>query len=236
MVATITIAWQAGVATGGTALGAVLFVSPGATIPGALSLLSHTTLAVATTKEAIAGMDMADVLVVDGRDDLAWARAVTTTLREARADVAILLLVPPNGVSLIGREWGFTDFVSDTSEAAEFDARIRLLIRDVADTQILALGPFRVDEAAYLATLSGDPLDLTYTEFELLRYLMANPGRVLTREVLLSQVWGHDYYGGTRTVDVHVRRLRAKMGQYDWYIATVRNVGYRFTQARKGNE
>ncbi len=214
-------------------MGSVLFVSPGATIPGALSLLSHTTSAVATAQEAIIRVDTVDVLVVDGRDDLAWARAITTTLRKARADVSILLLVPPNGVPLVGREWGFTDFVSDTSEPSEFDARIRLLLRSATDSKVLALGPLRVDEAAYQATLSGDPLDLTYTEFELLRYLMANSGRVLTREVLLSQVWGYDYYGGTRTVDVHVRRLRAKLGQYDWYIATVRNVGYRFTHTRK---
>ncbi|MGV8844987.1 winged helix-turn-helix transcriptional regulator [Tessaracoccus sp.] len=217
-------------------MGSVLFVSPGATIPGALSLLSHATSAVATTQEAIVRMDAADVLVVDGRDDLVWARAVTTTLRQARADIAILLLLPPNGVPLIGRDWGFTDFVSDTSEPAEFDARIRLLLHSANESKILAFGPIRVDEAAYLATLSGDPLDLTYTEFELLRYLMGNPGRVLTREVLLSQVWGYDYYGGTRTVDVHIRRLRAKLGQYDWYIGTVRNVGYRFTQARKVSE
>lgn len=217
-------------------MGAVLFVSPGATIPGVLSLLNHDTSAVASTQEAIARMDTVDVLVVDGRDDLVWARAVTRTLREARNDAAILLLVPLNGVSLIGREWGVTDFVTETSEPAEFDARIRMLLPSPSDTKVLTLGPFRVDEAGYLATLSGEPLDLTYTEFELLRYLMANPGRVLTREVLLSQVWGYDYYGGTRTVDVHVRRLRAKLGQYDWYIGTVRNVGYRFTQARKATE
>lgn len=216
-------------------MGSVLFVSPGATIPGALSLLSHTTSAVATAQEAIVRVDTVDVLVVDGRDDLVWARAITTTLRKARAEVSILLLVPPNGVSLVGREWGFTDFVSDTSEAAEFDARIRLLLRSATESQVLAFGSIRVDEAAYQATLSGEPLDLTYTEFELLRYLMANSGRVLTREVLLSQVWGYDYYGGTRTVDVHVRRLRAKLGQYDWHVATVRNVGYRFTQTRKAN-
>ena len=98
----------------------------------------------------------------------------------------------------------------------------------LARSKVLALGPLRVDEAAYQATLSGDPLDLTYTEFELLRYLMANSGRVLTREVLLSQVWGYDYYGGSRTVDVHVRRLRAKLGDQESIIGTVRNVGYRF--------
>lgn len=217
-------------------MGAVLFVSPGATIPGVLSLLSHATSAVATTKEALLHVDATDVLVVDGRDDLGWARAVCSTLREARADASILILVPSTSVPLLGREWGFTDFVTETSEPTEFDARIRLLLRSATDTRILAVGPFRVDEAAYVATLSGDPLDLTYTEFELLRYLMANPGRVLTREVLLSQVWGYDYYGGTRTVDVHIRRLRAKLGQYDSFIGTVRNVGYRFTPAGKGTQ
>ena len=79
------------------------------------------------------------------------------------------------------------------------------------------------------ATVGGQPLDLTYTEFELLKYLVAHPGRVLTREQLLSEVWGYDYYGGARTVDVHIRRLRAKLGpEYDAWISTVRNVGYRF--------
>ena len=94
-------------------------------------------------------------------------------------------------------------------------------------------GPIRVDPAAYSASIDGEPLDLTYTEFELLRYLMQHPGRVLSRETLVSQVWGYDYYGGTRTVDVHVRRLRAKLGQFDTYIGTVRNVGYRFASTRE---
>ena len=83
--------------------------------------------------------------------------------------------------------------------------------------------------------LNGAQLDLTYTEFELLKYLAQHPGRVFSRETLLSDVWGYDYYGGTRTVDVHVRRLRAKLGQYDHYIGTVRNVGYRFASTREGN-
>jgi DNA-binding response OmpR family regulator len=85
-----------------------------------------------------------------------------------------------------------------------------------------------IDESSYQATASGRPLDLTYKEFELLRYLVANPGRVFTREQLLSDVWGYDYFGGTRTVDVHVRRLRAKLGDRESVIGTVRNVGYRF--------
>jgi DNA-binding response OmpR family regulator len=85
-----------------------------------------------------------------------------------------------------------------------------------------------VDESSYQATASGRPLDLTFKEFELLRYLVANPGRVFTREQLLSDVWGYDYFGGTRTVDVHVRRLRFKLGDRESVIGTVRNVGYRF--------
>ncbi len=84
-----------------------------------------------------------------------------------------------------------------------------------------------IDEQSYTAKISGRTLDLTFKEFELLRYLNENPNRVFTREQLLSEVWGYDYFGGTRTVDVHVRRLRAKLGEYESLIGTVRNVGYR---------
>ena len=90
-------------------------------------------------------------------------------------------------------------------------------------------GDLSVDEATYSAKLKGRVLDLTFKEFELLKYLMQHPGRVYTRDQLLQEVWGFDYYGGTRTVDVHVRRLRAKLGaEYEQLIGTVRNVGYRF--------
>ena len=85
-----------------------------------------------------------------------------------------------------------------------------------------------IDEHSYSAKLRGRPLDLTYKEFELLKYLAQHSGRVFTRAQLLSEVWGYDYFGGTRTVDVHVRRLRAKLGDQEQIIGTVRNVGYRF--------
>ena len=85
-----------------------------------------------------------------------------------------------------------------------------------------------IDEASYSAKVHGRPLDLTFKEFELLRFLAQHPGRVFTREQLLSEVWGYDYFGGTRTVDVHIRRLRAKLGDLESLIGTVRNVGYRF--------
>ena len=85
-----------------------------------------------------------------------------------------------------------------------------------------------IDEQSYSAKLRGRPLDLTYKEFQLLHFLATHPSRVFTREQLLSEVWGYDYFGGTRTVDVHVRRLRAKLGDQEQIIGTVRNVGYRF--------
>ena len=85
-----------------------------------------------------------------------------------------------------------------------------------------------IDPDTYAAKLKGRPLDLTYKEFELLKFLAQHPGRVFTRDQLLREVWGYDYFGGTRTVDVHVRRLRAKLGDLEQLIGTVRNVGYRF--------
>jgi DNA-binding response OmpR family regulator len=91
-----------------------------------------------------------------------------------------------------------------------------------------------VDDASYTATIGSRLLDLTFKEFELLKYLAQHPGRVFTRDQLLQEVWGYDYFGGTRTVDVHVRRLRAKLGpEHETLIGTVRNVGYRFVLPTK---
>ena len=207
----------------------VLFVSA-AQPPAELALLSHRIETAGSAAHVLAESPAADVIIVDGRTDLAGARA---GCRALAGTAPLLLLVPVSGLALISTEWGFTDFIIDTAEPAELEARIRILARGAADPDLLVAGPIRVDPAAYSASIDGAPLDLTYTEFELLRYLMQHPGRVLSRETLVSQVWGYDYYGGTRTVDVHVRRLRAKLGQYDQYIGTVRNVGYRFASSRE---
>ncbi|MDZ4045101.1 MAG: winged helix-turn-helix domain-containing protein, partial [Rhodoglobus sp.] len=121
--------------------------------------------------------------------------------------------------------------ILDAAGPAEVDARLRIAIgrpsRDGGSSMIKASGVV-IDEASYSAKVHGRTLDLTFKEFELLRFLAANPSRVFTREQLLSEVWGYDYFGGTRTVDVHVRRLRAKLGDQEQIIGTVRNVGYRF--------
>jgi DNA-binding response OmpR family regulator len=92
-----------------------------------------------------------------------------------------------------------------------------------------------IDDAAYSAKVNGKSMDLTFKEFELLKFLAQHPGRVFTRDQLLSEVWGYDYFGGTRTVDVHIRRLRSKLGDLDSLIGTVRHVGYRFNAPNDEN-
>ena len=149
----------------------------------------------------------------------------------------MLLVVTEGGLAVVAADWGMDDVVLRTCGPAELEARIRLAIgrlppqRDADDPEshVIRSGEVVVDDATYTAKLGGRPLDLTFKEFELLKYLAQHPGRVFTREQLLQEVWGYDYFGGTRTVDVHVRRLRAKLGpENETLIGTVRNVGYRF--------
>jgi DNA-binding response OmpR family regulator len=112
---------------------------------------------------------------------------------------------------------------------AEVDARVRILLdaKPTQQSEVKNSTGLTIDLASYTAKIAGKALDLTFKEFELLRHLNENPGRVFSREQLLSEVWGYDYFGGTRTVDVHIRRLRAKLGEHESLIGTVRNVGYR---------
>lgn len=122
------------------------------------------------------------------------------------------------------------DFLLEGATRKEIELRLEVaMIRagQAAEDVIRADG-LSINVANYEVTLDGEILDLTYKEFELLKFLATNRGRVITRDVLLDRVWGYDYIGGTRTVDVHIRRLRAKLGRYESLIETVRNVGYRF--------
>ena len=139
-------------------------------------------------------------------------------------------------------DWGLDDVILDTAGPAEVEARLRLALgrlensRDAAVSEEIRSGDLSIDEATYQAKLGNRPLDLTFKEFELLKFLAQHPGRVFSRAQLLQEVWGYDYFGGTRTVDVHVRRLRAKLGpEREALIGTVRNVGYKFvTQPTPG--
>ena len=98
----------------------------------------------------------------------------------------------------------------------------------MSDGARLRRGGLVIDLERYTVTIDGEPVDLTYKEYELLVFLSSNPGKPFTREALLNRVWGYDYYGGSRTVDVHIRRIRAKVERREEFIETVRNVGYRF--------
>ena len=148
----------------------------------------------------------------------------------------VLLVLTDGGFTAVSRTWGAADVVLATAGPAEIEARLRMIAETVRHEPEASSTPGRleagdlvIDSSAYTARVRGRHLDLTYKEFELLRHLAQNPGRVLSRTQLLQEVWGYDYFGGTRTVDVHVRRLRAKLGsEHDQLIGTVRNVGYRF--------
>ncbi|WP_455130257.1 winged helix-turn-helix transcriptional regulator [Propionibacterium acidifaciens] len=207
----------------------VLFVCPAGLIPPEnLVLLQHELVVAANGTEALNNLEITDAVVVDAREELAAARNSCQVLAAAGVEEPVMLLVAPESLSVVSPEWGIDDLILESARPAEWELRLRLLIAPHAHST-LSSGSIEIDESACTATVDGNQLDLTYTEFELLKFLVAHPGRVLSREELLKNVWGYDYYGGTRTVDVHVRRLRAKLStEYDQCIGTVRNVGYRF--------
>ena len=205
----------------------------------ALALLSHSTRYIPAQADQLIAAPESDLILVDARMSLAAAKSLCQILRTTGISVPLLLVITEGGLAAVSPDWGVDDVVLDTAGPAEVDARIRLAAGRAARTEtsntIRAAGVV-IDEASYSAKVHGKPLDLTYKEFELLRFLAAHPSRVFTREQLLSEVWGYDYFGGTRTVDVHVRRLRAKLGDQESLIGTVRNVGYRFNLHEENDE
>ncbi|WP_285729598.1 response regulator transcription factor [Nocardiopsis sp. ATB16-24] len=174
-----------------------------------------------------------DAILVDARTDLAAARGFCRLLDTTGLGCPLIAILTEGGVAALTPDWRVDDFVLSTAGPAEVEARLRLAVGSVDsgpdDPDEIRRGDLVIDEATYIARLRGRILDLTFKEFELLKFLAQHPGRVFTRAQLLQEVWGYDYFGGTRTIDVHVRRLRAKLGsEYESLIGTVRNVGYRF--------
>jgi DNA-binding response OmpR family regulator len=171
-----------------------------------------------------------DLIVADGAGDPDRAVETLTSLRAAGGPVGVLAVVSRAD---LGR-FPWADVADDVilPEASEAEVRLRAnLIRsrrgDVGEA-VIRLGPVAINVETYQVTVGGRPLDLTFKEFELLRHFAQHPGRASSRARLLQEVWGYDFYGGTRTVDVHVRRLRAKLGpEHEHLIETVRGVGYR---------
>ena len=221
----------------GTVLLLTKALQPSAEVLPGLALLSHQVKILPAEGSALLEAPHHDLLMVDGRRELAHARDLCRLIRTTGSDQPVVLVVTEGGLSVVQADWGMDDVLLDTSGPAEIDARIRVSIGRQArnnegpddEAHIIRSGEVVVDEATYTAKISGRVLDLTFKEFELLKYLAQHPGRVFTRDQLLQEVWGYDYFGGTRTVDVHVRRLRAKLGtDNEALIGTVRNVGYRF--------
>ena len=151
-------------------------------------------------------------------------------------DIPVIAVLTEGGLVAVSGEWVVDEILLPRAGPAEVDARLRLLRarprrRRREHRRRAVLGELVIDEATYAARLRGRLLELTYKEFELLKYLAQHAGRVFTRAQLLQEVWGYDFFGGTRTVDVHVRRLRAKLGaEHEQMIGTVRNVGYKFVR------
>ncbi|MEX0659065.1 MAG: response regulator transcription factor [Egibacteraceae bacterium] len=211
----------------------VLSEVPGAgkSLLPALEFLDHTVAAARLAPESLDTQGSADVVVVDATADLAAASQVCRAAAAAERARPVLLVVADAGLAAVKSSWGFDDFLAPSAQPAELETRLRLLAdrshQDVGG-RTESVGELTIDEDTYIVRLRGRPLDLTYREFELLRFLVARPRRVFTRGQLLQEVWGYDYYGGTRTVDVHIRRLRAKLGaEYEQLIGTVRGVGYK---------
>ena len=205
-------------------------------LPG-LALLGHQVRILPAEGSALLETPEVDLLLVDGRLELAHVRDLCRLIRTTGTDVPVLLVVTEGGLSVVSHDWGMDDIVLHTCGPAELEGRIKLAIgrikarreADDPESHVIRSGEVVVDDASYTAKLGGRSLDLTFKEFELLKYLAQHPGRVFSRQQLLQEVWGYDYFGGTRTVDVHVRRLRAKLGpENETLIGTVRNVGYRF--------
>src|SRR4051794_15942429 len=208
---------------------------PTAEVMPALGLLAHSVRVVSPEVSVLIDTPPGDVVLVDSRHTLAEARNLCRLLQTTGVPVPVLAVLTEGGLAAVAAEWGVDDVLLDTAGPAEVEARLRLAQGRMASEAIegppeeIRNGDVSIDEASYTARVRGRVLDLTYKEFELLKFLAQHPGRVFTRAQLLQEVWGYDYFGGTRTVDVHVRRLRAKLGtEHESSIGTVRNVGYRF--------
>jgi DNA-binding response OmpR family regulator len=206
----------------------------------ALSMLAHGVRSAAPEIAALLDASPYDAVLVDARVDLVGSRSLCWLLGSMGLDAPLVVVISEGGLVALSVDWGFDEILLATAGPAEVEARLRLVVPRRATQSAaqrgrsLVLGALVIDEATYTARLHSRPLDLTYTEFDLLKYLAQHAGQVFTRAQLLAEVWGYDFFGGTRTVDVHVRRLRAKLGpEHEQLIGTVRNVGYKLVRSMR---
>ncbi|HEX9996130.1 MAG TPA: response regulator transcription factor [Abditibacterium sp.] len=182
----------------------------------------------------------ADLIIYDFTSSLADPVSAVRTLKANRElkHIPIVALVDARETVSLDFSIGLEDFLVRTDSFDELNTRIRFVLwrlSKVDSKDTIKAGSLIMNLASYSVALKGESLDLTYKEFELLRFLLTHRGRVFSRDALLRHVWGEEYLGGTRTVDVHIRRLRAKIGPvFDELIQTVRNVGYKMIEENKG--
>ena len=215
----------------------------GSSLTKVLDVLGYTWKPVADTSAAEtlepAGGWSGAIITVDGDPDEAFRIATWLRGREDAAAATLMLVSADALPELADNTDQFDDFCLTPFHPAELEARLEHMIERHADdgsSSIITFGPLSLNVETYQAMVDGRALDLTYMEYELLRYLTASPGKVFSREILLSEVWGYDYYGGARTVDVHIRRLRSKLGEeHANMISTIRSVGYRLGSASWGD-
>ncbi len=218
-------------------------IDPSEVLPG-LDVLPHDVRASPLHVRLTEGMtDRFDLIIIDATTDVRGARAACLEL-STHCSTPRLLVCTESSCAAVTPQWHIADVLLPGASPAEIDMRLRLAVgTNLSDDTTgqrhvgtVSVAGVTIDEGNFVARVQGRTLDLTYKEFELLHFLLGHPDRVFTRDQLLSEVWGTDYYGGTRTVDVHIRRLRAKLGDHEGLISTVRGVGYGFARDRQEGE
>lgn len=200
---------------------------PSAPLEDVLGLIAGRVERMQQLDQAENALQDAQVLVVELGDQPMRRIREASRLKEDLG-LPVFLIVQSDHIALMD-SGSFDDFQVGTGEPVELRLRLKRLVHEDSPDEVLGFKDLVLNTLTYQAVLAGSPMDLTYMEYELLTFLVQNPARVWSREQLLSKVWGYDYYGGARTVDVHIRRLRAKLGEErSSWISTVRSVGYRF--------
>jgi len=212
-----------------------------ATVEAALRLDGRVVRAEPTVERALVlARDWRPVLILVDLDIGLTAGGLAAFLRDpfVRDGVGVIALAHRDQLALVGPGVAVDDVLVTPIDDVELRLRVGRALYDRSggsDGSVLRFGSLVIDLERYTVTVDDEVVDLTYKEYELLRFLASNPGKPFTREALLNRVWGYDYYGGSRTVDVHIRRIRSKIERHETHIDTVRNVGYRFIdRARRG--
>lgn len=207
---------------------AVYPASPSEPVADGLALAGATVVGVADLTPESPAVEEADMLLVE-LDEQPMRRLRELSRVVEVIGLPVVVVVATETLAMIEATAGLADFVVTPVDPLELRLRLRRINIGADVEEVLVFKDLELNPLHFRATLGDEPMDLTFMEYELLRFLVRNPIRVWSREQLLSKVWGYEYYGGARTVDVHVRRLRAKLGEErSSWITTVRSVGYRF--------